>query len=229
MILDIKGSVTGFWAERIREDIEGLVRNGKVDRVMLNLRNVTNVDSLGVRALFSSMATEKEIGVLRGSRCVMDIVSHFYDVRKLKVFDSEFDVVSNLGTALLDQTQGADRRTHPRLPTALPLEFYRVGDEESICFRAVITNLSLGGLFAEYIDLKHAEESLIRLSPYDLKVLHLRIMLPKGRMIEAEGRVVHRRLDGDQLGVGIEFCRIGVDEQSEIDVFLRTQAGFIDS
>lgn len=220
-IIDMKGSLTGFWTERVRKEIEHFLNEQKSQRVVFNLQKVTQMDSLGLKAIFQNISESQEISILSDNRSIVDMVGTLLGSRQLNVIKNEHDIVSFLGKELVDNVHFKERRVHPRLLTALPLEFYRLGEEEPVYFRAVVTNLSLGGLFAEYIDLKHAEQSLERLSPYDLKLLHLRISMPKSKTVDAEGRVAHRRLYGEQLGIGVEFYKISVEDQAEIEDFLR--------
>jgi len=65
-----------------------------------------------------------------------------------------------------------------------------------------------------------AEQSLEQLSPYDLNVIELKFMLPKGKSVEAEGKIAHRKMDGDQVGIGIEFTQIKPEGRKEINRFL---------
>ena len=222
-ILDIKGSLTGVWALRRKQDLAHQLANEDIQNTILNLRTITDLDTVGAKAILESVPQDKDVALLAGNQGVMDLMSRFSTQKRLRFLWNEKEIVSTFGKDLVSLPTGdEEKRQHTRLPTALPIEFYYCAeDEEPVRFRAVITNLSEGGLFAEYIDLKVAEQSLERLNPYDLNLLHLVISLPKGKLVEAEGKVVHRKLDGEQLGVGVEFFKIGLQEQKEISNFLK--------
>lgn len=221
-ILDIKGSFTGPWASRGKEELMYHLKTTSSGNAILNLRSLTHLDSLGARAILESIPNTQGMAILAGNRQVMDLVTRYSGTKQLRLFWNEREAVRSFGKTFIgDSSVPIERRAHPRMPTALPLEFYNLEEAEPIYFCAVVTNLSLGGLFAEYIDLKYVEESLEHLDPYDLKLLHLNLLLSKGKAMEAEGKVVHRRLDGEQLGIGIEFYKLDPKDQQEIRNFLK--------
>ena len=219
-ILDIRGSFTRPLALRSKQELPRQFQSQEVVKI-LNLRPITNLDTLGARVILESVPNAQDISMLAGNPHVMDLMNRFSEGKQFRLFWNEREIASSFGKDLVSAPiQIKERRAHPRLSMALPLEFYDIEEKEPIRFRAIITNLSSGGLFAEYIDLKHAEESLEHVDPYDLHPLHLAISFPRGKVVEGEGKVVHRRLDGDQLGVGIEFYRLDQKEQQAIVNFL---------
>ena len=221
MILDVKGALAGPWALREREKIARAFSRGKAERVVLNLCQTTSLDTLGVKSLLEGLPKGQDIGVLCRNAAIMDILKRSLEHRRFQVFHNEEDLASAYGEDFVAENKGVEQRSSERLKTALPLEFLYVEDGEEVRFRGIVTNLNDSGLFAEYIDLNTAEDSLKRLDPYDLKDLHLILRLPNRRIIEADGIVVHRRLDGDQLGIGVKFLKIGDREQEEIRRILK--------
>ena len=221
MIIDVKGAFSGPWAIRGKERLSQVMGHAKDEKVILNLREVNGLDTLGAKCLLEHVADRKEAGVFCGSTAVMELISHFPESKQLHMFRNESEITSAFGQDLIAGSESKEQREYIRMETALPLEFYYEDEGEKIQFRAIITNLGEGGLFAEYIDLKVAEESLSRLDPYDLKVLQLKLSLPNKKTIQTEGRVAYRKLDGEQVGIGIQFSRIGEREQAEIRRFLK--------
>jgi len=221
MIIDINGTLSGSWALRGKEKLSQMLEAMRGQKVIFNLRGVTGMDTLGVKSLFESVSRQKEAGVLYGNAGVRDLMSHFPESKRFRMFRDEGEVVSVFGEDLVSAVNSKEQRTTVRMETAVPLEFDYEEGGEKIQFRAIVTNLSEGGLFAQYIDLKIAEESLKRLNPYDLKVLHLKLLLPNKKPIHTEGKVVYRKLDGEQVGIGLQFTRIGSKEREEIRRFLK--------
>ena len=84
----------------------------------------------------------------------------------------------------------------------------------------MVVNLSETGLFAEYIDLEGARESQAIVNPYDLTMLNLEIKLPNRTIVAVQGKVVRRKLDGEQVGIGIEFYEVDEANASRLKMFL---------
>lgn len=228
-IIDIKGPLTGVWA--LREKASGMKNlvSEEAQAVILNIQGMTQLDTVGAKAIFESVPKNKHIGFFGGSEDVLEVLQHFEESKKFRLFHDEEEIVSAFGKDLVKFQETNEKRRCERLSTALPLGFYFEEEGEKISFHAIVTNLSKTGLFAEYIDLKVAEQSLEQLNPYDLKMLHLTISLPKGKKIEADGKVMHRKMDGDQVGIGIEFYKISPEAQKEIERFLKASSDLYQS
>ncbi len=218
-ILDVKGALTGPWALRSREFLGRELALCDAKKIVLNMRPTVDLDTLGARTLFECIPQGKEIGVLRGKSGVMELIDRLDRKKDFRQFQDEKELATLFGEDFLQEPQKNDRRA-PRLRTAFPLEFFYERESDRFKFKAVVTNLSESGLFAEYIDLETAEESLIRLNPYDFNVLHLTLFLPKRKTIHTQGKVAHRRMDGDQVGIGIQFLDVDSKDQQEIKRFL---------
>ena len=221
VIVDIKGELSGPWALKSKEALSQMIGRDERQKLVFNLQNMTGLDSLGVKSLFESVPSEREIGILFANSMVRDVLDHFLASRRFHTLSNEEELISRYGEALtLHKTEtGTELRKSFRLQTALPVEFYCEEDGQKVEFKAIVTNLSKEGLFAEYIDLKVAEWSLEHIDPYDLKDLGIKLMLPKRQVLNLKGKVVHRRLDGEQVGIGVQFTEIGSKECTAIADF----------
>ena len=222
MIVDIKGNLSGAWALRGRERIAQAVAKNSSCKLIFNLRETTGLDTLGAKSILENIPEGSELAVIPGNSGVLDLVKRCLKSRRFYLYRDEKEIASALGPDFVAAETLIEQRESARLETAFPLEFYFRDEEEQIEFRAIVTNLSESGLFAEYIDLNKAAESLKRLDPYDLKLLNLKLLLPMRKPIETEGNVVRRRLDGEQVGIGIKFASIGEKEVAEIRSFLKS-------
>ena len=220
-IVDIKGELSGPWAIKSEELIKQMVGKGD-HKLVFNLQGMTNLDSLGAKSLFSA-TPDGEIGILFASPMIMDAIGQFSHSKRFRSFLNEEELVSVYGEALTSHKteEGTELRSASRLQTALPVELSYQEEDEKVEFRAIVTNLSESGLFAEYIDLKAADWSLEHMSPYDLKVLDVKLILPKRKIAFLKGKVVHRRLDGHQVGIGIQLVDIQSKERDLISEFLK--------
>ena len=224
-ILDIKGQFTGQWALKTKKLLDQEIAFSSGKQIVFNMAPTSNLDTLGARFLFESVPQNKEMGILSGKSSVMQIINRLDINREFYRFKDEHELVSHFGNGLVSDLKEKNNRKAIRIQTALPLEFYYLFEGDRFKFKAIVTNLSETGLFAEYIDLETAEESLIRLNPYNFKILHLTLTLPKRKSVRAEGKVVHTRMDGEQVGIGIHFERIDEKDRIEIKRFLNTHSG----
>ncbi|MBI1978126.1 MAG: PilZ domain-containing protein [Candidatus Omnitrophica bacterium] len=221
-VIDIQGELSGPWALRSKETIKRMLSQAVNQRVVFNLQQMTNVDSLGVKTLLESVPEGQELEILFGSNSVTNFIKHFSQSKPVRAFQSEAEIALAFGEAFMDKpTSGAgEQREFVRMQTVIPIEFHYEDNDEKMEFRAIATNLSEGGLYAEYIDLKMADQSLECLNPYDLKILDLKLFFPKGKVIRAMGKMAHCRLEGEQIGIGIQFMEIGSRELDEIRNFM---------
>lgn len=227
-IFDIQGDLIGPWAVRAEHEIRLLVSNEKDHAVILNLRPLQMIDSLGVKVIFKSLAQAARSGILTGSLSVMEMVEAYPDKPEIPVFRNEEELIRQFGAELVSNEACGDenKRKHWRMQTALPLVFgCETAQGDRVEFRAIITNLSEGGLFAEYIDLDDAVKSQSFVNPYELRMLEMSVKLPEQQLILVKGKVVRRKLDGDQVGIGIEFYEIDQESKDKIREFLSPKSG----
>lgn len=221
-VIDIQGELSGPWALRSKETIKQMLSQAANQKVVFNLQQMTNVDSLGVKTLLESVPEGQNLEILFGSDSVANFIKHFSQSRSVRTFQSEREIASAFGEAFMDKPASGEgeQREFRRMQTVIPIEFHYEDDDRKIEFRAIATNLSEGGFYAEYIDLKMADQSLECLNPYDFKILDLKFFLPKGKVVRAKGKMAHCRLEGEQIGIGIQFMEIGSGELDEIRNFM---------
>jgi len=224
IILDIKGELVGPWALKAKESISKLISDN-IKNLIINLKELSTVDSLGVRAISENLNPAARNALISGKISVMEMFNQLKALHDIKVFQDENSVIDYFGKEFVDNDQNSplliEKRAHKRLKTAVPLEFwYTDANGKKIAFRAIITDLSEGGLFAEYLDLETVDTINNKLDPYDLKMLELKIKLPGMNYIYASGKVLRTVISGEQLGLGIEFYKINEDDKNSISKFL---------
>ncbi len=227
-IIDMKGDLQGAWALKIKSELNAVVESEKNKVIVFNLRPLRGIDSLGVKAMIESFPANRKTGLLSGNLSVMEMLGTVPLPKAIKFFRNEEELIGEFGKHFVDQTlDSSDKRKSLRINTALPLQFKcRDAKGEWLEFHAVVTNLSEGGLFAEYIDLEDAIKSQFAVNPYELKMLDLQLSLPNVELVKASGKVVRRRLEGEQVGIGIEFYSIEESEKVKIKAFLTRQMNF---
>ncbi len=216
-LVDLKGDLVGPWAVRVQQEIDSMAENDLASALVLNLRPLETMDSLGAKAVVENLIKRERSGMIRGSEQVMSMIKAYPVKRSMNVINGEEELVKLFGREMAQTDAKTDKRLFRRIKTALPMFFYCKDKKgKMIQFRAIVTNMSEGGLFAEYIDLEDAEKSKAIINPYELSLLKLEIAGPDDMPIEAEGKVIHVKADGDQVGIGIEFYGIAAEAKKKI-------------
>lgn len=220
-LLDIKGDLVGPWAVRVHQEINSMIHKSK-GALVLNLKLTETMDSLGAKAIVENLVTRERSGIIRGSSQVMDTIKAYPTKQCLNVMDDEDELVKLFGKEMAETCElVVDKRHFRRIKTALPLTFScRDKKGNDLQFRAIITNMSEGGLFAEFLDLEDVSKSEAIINPYELSLLKLQISIPGNNPVEADGKVVHVRADGNQIGIGVEFYRIEAAPKKVIKQFI---------
>ncbi len=225
VIIDIKGELVGPWALKAKDNIANLISNS-VNNLIINLKELNTVDSLGVKAVSSNLNSDIRNVIISGRTSVMEMFSRLSIFDNLTVFNDEDAVINYFGKEFVEREvdhipDESERRNYQRLKTAIPIEFwYEDESGKKVVFKAIVTDISEGGLLAEYLDLETVDIANKNLDPYDLKMLELKIKLPDYDYIYASGKVLRTVMNGEQLGLGIQFYKIKPEDQNSIASFL---------
>jgi len=102
-IVDVSGRITlGESASTLRDTLRQMARSGQ-RKILLNLANVTYLDSSGIGVLVSSFATINSLGghlkLLKLTERVKDllVITKLYTV--FEVYDNEATAINSFGTA----------------------------------------------------------------------------------------------------------------------------------
>lgn len=98
VILDIKGEIDLYNAPEIKDTIKNQIDSGK-KKIIINLKEVSYIDSSGIGALISSLSNLKKVGGGLKILHVYDSVKKVFELTKLtsffEIFDSEDDAVGS--------------------------------------------------------------------------------------------------------------------------------------
>lgn len=222
-VFDLEGSPTQETLQEIAWKIQRNIRRHRLQRVVLNLQRLPMLEPLGIRKLLAACIRPQRSLIYGASSLVAQYLEGTYLPRNVKVCHSEKELAEDLGPFLLEKDKDkkltsqsgnleaigieVERRRSKRMHVALPIEL-RVypPNGEPIVSQAIATNISEGGLFAEYIDLE-ASQKIEALEP--VKGLKSDILIfPSANFPEEyhlEGKVNRKELRKKQLGVAIEF------------------------
>ncbi|MBI4398432.1 MAG: PilZ domain-containing protein [Candidatus Omnitrophica bacterium] len=208
-ILDLKGDFVGPWAMRGREEIERFITASHPKNLLINLKDVDTIDSLGVKAIVDNLQGGVKSGIVSANYSVAEMFSRLPVSSGVQLFRDEEDVVHFFAEELARPSAHSlaeEKRKYARLKTAYPLIFmFKDNEGQERMFNSVVTNLSEGGLYAEYLDLEPASGNIRKIDPYDFKLIHMAIRLPEEKEIHIEGKVLRTDIEAEQMGIAVEF------------------------
>lgn len=226
-VIELKGFVCEPWARRTGEQMTEILDGNPAQGLLLNMREVAKVDDAGAGAILETVRKSKKSGILGHNLPVHYIVERMEEKDRVKILDKNSDTVNYFDRELamaVDEIQ-KERRRYPRIQTALPVEFELKDFEAPFFFEAVVTNLSEGGLYAQFLDSEMEELAGRTLNPFDLKLLEIRLSLPGGLQVTTEGKVLREKEEGSGVrGAALEFYQLKASDLSLIRDFLK-QAG----
>lgn len=224
-VFDLEGDPTQETLQEIAWKIQRNIRRHRLQRVILNLQRLPALEPLGLRKLLAACIRPQRSLIFGASPSVADYLENTYLPRNVKICPSEKEVAEDLGPFLLEKekekkilVEGQDgdgeaigtnleRRRSKRMHVALPIEL-RICPQKGdpITSHAIATNISEGGLFAEYVDLEVAQK-IEMMEP--LKGLKAEIQIfPSANFPEEyhlEGKINRVELRKKQLGIAVEF------------------------
>lgn len=226
-VFDLEGSPTQESLQDVAWKIQRSIRRHRLQRVILNLQMIHDLEPLGVRKLLAACIRPQKSLIYGVDEVMADTINENHLPQNIKVCSSEREVAEDFGPFLLEKEpekrldldgleskkdspgMQLEKRRSKRMHVALPIDLeIQAADGHIITTHAIATNISEGGLFAEYLDLE-ASHQIAALSPFeDLKVkIHI---YPSSNFPEEyalEGRTVRKEMRKKQLGVGVEFVK----------------------
>ncbi len=207
-IFELMGDLTGSFALRGRDAIQRTLQSVPKRNVLFNIQRLHHIDETGIDAVLRGAQGAAKSVLLAGASPAAGEIQAKDSEGKLKLIVSEDDAARfferELAVPTLDDDLFPERRQFIRLKTVLPLHF-KAGDKEgeSHEFFAVVTNLSEGGLFAEFIESASEDGMKKNVNPFDLQLMELHIDLGGHQEIEMRGKLIHG--DITEGGIGVEF------------------------
>jgi len=226
-ICEVFGNFCDGFARRGKVAIDQLSKSqAQTPDLLLNVTELENIDSFGIGVLTENAIQFRKRGLFLGQSKLTEQFSSerirsVYQILKSRsevasYFASEFAVHSSeVGVA-------EECRGFVRLKTVIPAQFFfRDDQEKQQTYFAVVTNLSEGGLYAEFIDSDTEVHAVKVLDPIELKLIEVRMALTPGLKVSGEAKVVHaKRGEG---GIGMEFYRLPEDDRSKLVEWLTSQ------
>ncbi len=221
-IFEFFGNLTGAFAAKSLEAMERALRAQRGGFVLFNVQFVDSIDSGGMAALFRiADQTEKKAFLLGGNGILETLKRNNLD-QKWTLFRSPEEATyffSREFAIKSDFYMESERRQFLRLKTVLPLRFSPTNAQAGgFEFFSVVTNLSEGGLFAEFIDSVSETKVDEILQPYGIYELRLQLFLSPNEKIYMQGQKVHGgAMEG---GVGIAFTDMEIKTRERLRAWI---------
>jgi anti-anti-sigma regulatory factor len=224
-VFDLKGEPTFESVQDVTWKIQKSIRRHRLQRIILNFQQAGTMDPIGLRRLLTVCLRPKHSVIFGASPEVVHCLEEGYLSSKVEICADEKEVAESFGPFLFDKDsekkilakgvlrpqdsigrQFEKRRSH-RMHVAIPLELKLATPQgDVIMSKAIATNISEGGIFAEYLDLEVAHK-IDALDPIqDLQVeVHV---FPSANFPEEyhlKGKIRRKEVRKEQLGLGIEF------------------------
>ena len=224
-VFDLMGEPTEESLMEVVNKIQKSIRRHRLQRVILNLQMLPRLEHLGLRKLLTACIRPQKSLLFGVSAEMAEFIKNNYMPKNMRICQSEKEVAEDLGPFLLEkdgvgqfsvdenitpqQTAGyqIERRRSKRMKVALPIELkVHLSNGTVLETRAIATNISEGGLFAEYLDLESVAK-IESLDPAQGQKVDIRIFPSMNfpEEYQLQGKIVRKESRKKQLGIAVEF------------------------
>ncbi|MDD5217545.1 MAG: PilZ domain-containing protein [Candidatus Omnitrophica bacterium] len=218
-IYEIIGDFTGGFAINGKKAMKQSIRLCRRKNLFLNMECMDRLDSIGAEVIKTQKGMFEKCAFLTHCTDVKDMISSREDNDDFAIMEDQCEVAQffskEFAMRSIANKNYIEQRKYVRLYTVLPLNIKCMmkGDAPTELF-AVVTNLSEGGLYAEFIRSKEEDCAREMMNPYDLKLLQLEIDLTGQGKLAVAGKLVHG--DINVGGIGVEFYDLNLMDQQKI-------------
>ncbi len=225
-IFDLIGEPVDGSLQEVALKIQKNIRRHRLQRVILNLQMLPFVEPLGLRKLLAACIRPQRSLIYGVSAELQKDLESTYLPKNVRICHDEKDIAEDFGPFLLEKGRSGlqesipsltpqdsvgykmERRRSKRMHVAIPIDLKITPQNggEVLTTRAIATNISEGGLFAEYLDLEAAQK-IENLEPCAGLATEI-IIFPSANFPEEyhlKGRVNRKEFRKKQLGIAIEF------------------------
>lgn len=224
-VFDLKGDPTFETVQEVAWKIQKNIRRHRLQRIILNFQEAGTLDAIGIRRILAVCIRPKHSVIYGASRETVHFLEENCFLGKVDICADEKAVAESFGPFLFEKDPEKrfpakdvkhhqdsigyqlERRRNQRMHVALPIELRIVtAQKELLTTKAIATNISEGGLFADYLDLGTAQK-IDALDP--VENLHLEIWIfPSANFPDeyhVQGIIQRKEIRKEQVGLAIEF------------------------
>lgn len=224
-VFDLKGEPSFEAVQDVTWKIQKSIRRHRLQRIILNFQQAGTLDAVGLRRLLTVCLRPKQSVIYGASPEVILSLADGYLPSHVEICNDEKSVAESFGSFLFDKDAAKEipakgvlrpkdtighqleqRRSH-RMHVAIPLELRIAAQNgDAIVSRAIATNISEGGLFAEYLDLETAHK-INAMEPIEGRPVEILVFQSANfpEEYQLKGKIRRKELRKEQLGLGIEF------------------------
>jgi len=210
-ICEVFGDFQGAFARRSAAALGQLAKSGATPArsLLMNISKIGNIDENALQSLVDLNKSFVKKAVISSDPAVKQAVA----AKQIDAFTNVEQAAAFFQRELAELADGGaedERREFVRLDTILPAYFKAKDDPAGAEYFAVVTNLSEGGFFAEFVQSTAEEEALKKFNPMELKLMSVRLKFQDGTEVAGDAKIIHARQG--EGGVGMEFY--GLDPQA---------------
>ena len=221
-VFDLMGTLTGEELDPLTQKIDQTIQRKKLRRVILNLQKVTLIDEVALRKIVACLLRPQRSIIFAPDGSCRELFETTHLPHNIALCKSEEEVAEAFGSFLflkdkmfevpVDETKsepkdyGLERRRSKRIRVAIPVQLtLKMPDGSNLAVKAIATNVSQGGVFAEFLDLDAPEYSRVQ----GLEQSELTITIPPNETFKENltipGKICRFELLKKQYGIAIQF------------------------
>ena len=228
-VFDLKGEPTFESVQEVSWKIQKSIRRHHFHQIILNFKEAGPMDTIGLRRLLTVCIRPKHSALYGASVEMASFLEENCFTGKVDICPDEKAVAESFGPFLYDKDpdkryldKGAktpseslgfqiERRRNHRMHVAIPVELRITSiQNEIVTTRSLVTNISQGGLFVEYLDLAAAGKIMAMEPIENLPVdVHIFPSVNFPEEYHVFGKIRRKEIRKEQLGFGIEFQENG--------------------
>lgn len=209
-IFDLYGEVDKSHLNGMHEYMESYIQACNFKNVILNIEKVSKAEKDAAEDLLSILEKTKKGALYSGMTDKIENFTFGFKNKKFKVCGTQEDILKIFGKELVENEKTIDfneRRKAPRIKTALEAKIILKRPEvQDINSHAIITNMTEGGIFAEYLNLS---SSLSIDSIDSFKNIEVEVYFNNKKdgdgVIQKSGKILRIEFTGSQTGIAIQF------------------------
>jgi hypothetical protein len=224
-VFDLEGQPTQETLQDAAWKIQRQIRRHRWQRIIINLQHMPILDALEVRKLLAACLRPQASLIYGASQIVTEFLESTYLPRNVHLCPTEKEVAEDFGPFLLEKERDKEimrkvddptkesigkeleRRRSKRMHVVIPVDITLFpAESDPVTVRTLATNISEGGLFAEFLDLDAADKIQKVAGLKGMKAeIHIYPSANFPEEYHLDGVVCRTELRKKQLGIAIEF------------------------
>ena len=221
-VFDLMGDLNSPELDPVVQKIDQVIQRKKLRRVILNLQKIHSMDEIPVRKLLACLLRPQRSLIFAPDEKFYKFFQATHLPGSIKLCRNEEEVTEAFGSFLFlkdrifqvplnesnpaSQGYGLERRRSKRIRVAIPIHLKCLMKDGSLLeTKAIATNVSQGGLFAEFLDLNAPDYSRMQ----GLEGTQVTVVVPANETFKEQvtipGKINRFELLRKQYGIAIQF------------------------